>query len=384
MLGRLNRIMEKIREELRDRKDYFCKARGEIADANLKVLMIADIAALFLLVIFILLTPLVIRDWKPTVYHISFIPALACFCAGTAVHYFRKSRGEKILTVLSLIFMTLVNGFCILLDTAGTPEGAATFTAIMFIILPCVFILPLSVSYSFIAVMEILYIVAIKVFKEEQIGQYDIFASIAALACSVIVANMIMHLRVQDYKIKARYKQLSMKDSLTDMLNKRSTLEAFEEYLRSRDHREACSLIIMDLDDFKEANDTLGHAAGDTILNHAGRVLHETFRRTDIIGRFGGDEFIILVKGAGDEKLIHTKCIHIQKRLQEKTKADTGMKILASFGAVVADGGKVGLNSLFHQADTALYEAKRQGKAHCVIHRYNEDIIHNFQKIQTK
>ena len=372
MKNKIYELAGRIKEEIKNRKNYYAKGEKKIAVSNLKVLFAASIAVVLLLLTFILLTPFIIKGWEPTVYHISFIPAASVFCMVISVYYIKKREHASGRTVMFLcaLFMVLLTGFCILIDTAGTPNAPATFSDVAFIILPAVFIMPLRGAYSLIAVMEALYIAAIEIFKENQVGQYDIFSSIVALACSVIVSNLITHLRMRDYSIQTKYKVLSMVDALTGTLNKQSTLDTLEEYLERRTGDTNCALVLIDLDNFKGANDALGHAAGDIILQHMGSILRETFRQTDIIGRFGGDEFIVLVKDAVSEEMIRGKCASIGKRLGECTGADVGKPISCSFGAVVVTGRQGILKSVFQQADAALYEAKRGGKAKCIIHMY--------------
>ena len=81
-----------------------------------------------------------------------------------------------------------------------------------------------------------------------------------------------------------------------------------------------CTLLLADLDDFKRVNDTLGHAVGDLVLEQMGKVLLRTFRSTDIVGRFGGDEFLVLVKGAASQGLMNRKCQQIQKNFRSAVR----------------------------------------------------------------
>lgn len=374
MQYRVEKLIKKIKLEFRNRKNYYKTGREQIAATNLKVLLLASIVAVVLLLTFLAVTPLIIRDWHATVYHIMFFPALLGFCIVVSVYYSVKKEcaPARTVTVLCVLFIVLLDGFCVLIDSVGASDAPGTFTSMMFIILPAIFILPFLWIYGVIAVLEVLYIVAIIVFKDERIGQYDIFGSVVALLCSVIVANIITHLRVRDYSVQSRYKMLSMTDSLTGIQNKGSSLDALEEYLNARNHNTSCILILMDLDDFKRINDTLGHDVGDIILGHAGKTLCETFRQTDIIGRFGGDEFIIVVKNAWSRELIQRKCKVIQEKLAQRSEADTGVTVSCSFGAIIVRGNHGNVHSIFAQADAALYETKRAGKAHCIVREYNE------------
>lgn len=363
-------IKHMVKTELRNRRAYFQNTKKETASSNLKFLIAANISALVFLIGFILLTPYIIKGWKPTCYHISFIPALL-FCAIiTFIYYMRKNWQSRIVTILCILFSAVLLAFSILLDTVGTPDGPGTFLPMMFIIIPSLFTLPFSISYGLIITAEIIYIAVVIISKNNVLGQYDIFSSIVALAFSVIVANMIMILRVRDYTIQTKYKYRSMTDGLTNILNKRACFEAFREYFLLYNPQVTCTLIVMDLDDFKALNDTKGHASGDEVLHQTGMLLLDTFRRIDIVGRFGGDEFVILMKGTASAEIARERCRTLQNNLRRISQIETGMQITGSFGIILADKQEINFSALFLQADEALYEAKHKGKATYVIKHY--------------
>ena len=366
-------IMHMIKTELHNRKDYFKNAEKEIASSNLKFLIAANISALVFLIGFILLTPYIIKGWKPTGYHIGFIPALLFCTFITFIYYIRRNWQYRTVSILCVMFSAVLLVFSILLDTIGTPDGPGTFLPMMFIIIPSLFTLPFSISYGLIVSAEILYIAVVIISKNNILGQYDIFSSIVALAFSTVIANMIMILRVRDYTLQTKYKYRSMTDGLTNILNKEASFKAFRKYFMLYNPQVTCTLIIMDLDRFKTLNDTKGHAEGDEVLHQVGMLLLETFRRIDIVGRFGGDEFVILMKGTASAEIVQEKYRTMQNNLRRVSQIETGMQITGSFGIVLVDGQNIDSHALFLQADEALYEAKNKGKATYVIKQYQPD-----------
>lgn len=271
---------------------------------------------------------------------------------------------------MCVLFAIILLSFSILLDTIATPDGPGTFLPMMVIIIPALFTVPLYLSCGLCVLAEVIYIMAIYTFKNNMLGQYDIFRSIVALAFSIIVANMIIMLRTRDYLIQTEYKYQSMMDALTNILNKEASFKAFNEYFKMYNPNVTCSLIIMDLDNFKTLNDTKGHTAGDMILHRVGLLLADTFRHLDIIGRFGGDEFVILLKYTASETMLQDRCRELQTNLRKISKLETGIEMTGSFGIVIVENQEAELQSLFDQADRALYEAKHQGRAGHVIKRY--------------
>ena len=134
-----------------------------------------------------------------------------------------------------------------------------------------------------------------------------------------------------------RYKLLSTRDAFSGVLNKRACEEAMVNYLRACAPKVKCAFIIIDLDDFKQINDTRGHLAGDEILRRTGEALQELFRASDIIGRFGGDEFVILAKGMSSRESVERKCRRIRERVQGFAVNGEAMGVTCSLGAVLVN-----------------------------------------------
>lgn len=370
MKSRIKELLYLIRTELRNRRTFFRDGSASNCSSNLKLLIAANTTAILFLIAFILVTPLIISSWHPTPYHLAFLPALLICFAVSLIYYRGHRNGGKGASLLCILLSIILLTFSVLLDTIGSAGAPAIFVPMMYVIVPVVFTLPFHISYGMIAITEIAYAFMLSTYKNNMTGRYDLFGSIVALACSLIIANIITMLRVRDYMLQAEYKYRSMTDGLTNILNKEAIFDALRKYFQAYNPHTTCALIIMDLDNFKTLNDTKGHAAGDVLLKEIGRLLTETFRRLDIIGRFGGDEFVILLKGTADPLLIRNKYTMIQERLKQLTQEQLDIPVTASFGSVYAEDQTVDAHLLFQQADTALYEAKRKEKSSCVIKKY--------------
>lgn len=151
-------------------------------------------------------------------------------------------------------------------------------------------------------------------------------------------------------------------DAMTGLLNKITTEEEIREALGALRSGSLGALMMLDLDNFKEVNDTLGHLAGDDVLAQVARQLRRTFRGEDIIGRVGGDEFHVYMHGVGDAADIEEKAREICSKVR-KLFLDSGLdnKLSISVGVACAEG-PVAYEELFRQADVALYRAKAGGK----------------------
>lgn len=177
--------------------------------------------------------------------------------------------------------------------------------------------------------------------------------------------------RRQSISLKKKAEQ----DALTGMYNKIATQTMISEYLHNSPDRSA--LMIIDIDNFKMVNDTMGHLYGDAVLSNLAREMSGAFRDTDILGRIGGDEFIIFLKSVKDVELI---CQNARRVLDLFTQLNVNghlmSEISCSIGiALFPDHGR-DFTTLYQNADYALYQAKHEGKNRYFI--YDEGGISNY------
>ena len=148
-------------------------------------------------------------------------------------------------------------------------------------------------------------------------------------------------------------------DSLTQVFNARTTRDLCEEYLS--DPARKCAMIILDVDEFKQINDRYGHMVGDQVLICAIGTVKKLFRANDIVGRVGGDEFIVLMKDVSDRTIVELRCSQILSAFREITcDAFLGHRLTCSVGAAFSIGGK-DYDELFCRADKLLYQSKDAG-----------------------
>ncbi|MEW6110384.1 MAG: GGDEF domain-containing protein [Nitrospirota bacterium] len=158
---------------------------------------------------------------------------------------------------------------------------------------------------------------------------------------------------------------LSTTDSLTGLLNRRMLIKRLNSEIdRARRYGLELSLILCDLDYFKEINDTYGHNAGDSVLKSISSIFSELARKPDIIGRYGGDEFMIIlpetsIKGAEDM----AERIRLRVQSSEFPVVDgKSARTTMSLGITHFKGGEVDIYDLINRIDKALYTSKRTGK----------------------
>ena len=152
-------------------------------------------------------------------------------------------------------------------------------------------------------------------------------------------------------------------DQLTNLLNRRGLTRAFEiEAARADRRQESMCLSILDIDNFKHLNDTLGHKAGDLALVHLAGVVRQSIRPSDIISRYGGEEFVILLPETPLDVAVHVMT-RVQRELTRRFFLNNNERVLITFSAGVAQRRiNETQDDLLVRADRALYQAKHSGK----------------------
>lgn len=162
----------------------------------------------------------------------------------------------------------------------------------------------------------------------------------------------------------AAAQQLAMSDPLTGLLNRRGLEAAIAHAFASGPAASGTlAMLAIDLDRFKEVNDTFGHEAGDKVLHHAGRVIAAAVRRNDLVGRLGGDEFLAVLLGAGPPQQVLQIASDIISRLEIPLDLQgTTVRISASIGIAMSAGQEDSPAALLRRADTAMYASKQTGR----------------------
>jgi diguanylate cyclase (GGDEF)-like protein/putative nucleotidyltransferase with HDIG domain len=164
-----------------------------------------------------------------------------------------------------------------------------------------------------------------------------------------------------------RLEQQAQRDALTGLLNRRAFREVFElELARAQRAASALTIVIADLDHFKQVNDRCGHASGDEALRRVARLLSDGARAVDTVGRVGGEEFALLLPGSaahGAEAIASRLGAEVRAEFREEPVA-----LSMSFGiAAFPEHGSTS-GALLGAADVALYQAKREGRDRAVVH----------------
>lgn len=165
--------------------------------------------------------------------------------------------------------------------------------------------------------------------------------------------------------LRQRLKDMSRTDPLTGLLNRKEfevrTEQSLERIQRAKD---MLAVMFIDLDNFKDVNDTYGHHIGDQALIETAVRLNNIMRKTDTIGRMGGDEFVICLEGGVTKKNTEKVAQKVLSRLAKPLKIDGGTKLRlgASIGIAYSPTDSLDVKELLIIADKAMYNAKKRGK----------------------
>lgn len=161
-----------------------------------------------------------------------------------------------------------------------------------------------------------------------------------------------------------RLDMLARVDTLTGLPNRRQFDERLRDAMgRTRRAQTALAVMFLDIDHFKNINDTLGHGAGDLVLKEFGIRLRHQVRATDIVARLAGDEFVVLVEGIRDIEELKALAAKIVQAVRSPLVLESrSVTVTTSVGVATYDGGEQAPAELLAAADRALYAAKRQGR----------------------
>ncbi|AXJ09531.1 GGDEF domain-containing protein [Arthrobacter sp. PM3] len=182
------------------------------------------------------------------------------------------------------------------------------------------------------------------------------FSTITLVVASFTMAELSYEQQTRDLRDRATV------DGLTGLLNRAAFLDLAENELRQlRRSGTAASIVLADLDHFKAINDQFGHAAGDSALQAFARACTGTVRSTDLVGRYGGEEFILLLPGVTPERAQEIAA-DISLRLQQSEAEGIPRLPTVSYGIASTGAGAGGLDAAVASADAALYQAKTLGR----------------------
>jgi diguanylate cyclase len=268
--------------------------------------------------------------------------------------------------VIKLLLNALLLTSCMLLAKITHSPNSAF--AIFFMVIPHMWIA--CSESAFLNVSSVALSSFLIAFLVHLFGLMD-YVMVYQFAINVIAANTLFGLAIPTLLAdNQKLRKVAFTDSLTQTATRDLLIQqAGQEIVRSRQDKEPLSMIVFDIDYFKKINDQFGHQAGDQALQQIAQVAQSSLRPTDLLSRYGGDEFVVLLPhtGLNSAQRIAERII---EQLQQVYVADVH-QLTASFG-VAALQTDDDYERLFRRADHALYQAKLAGRNRVYVAKYQQ------------
>lgn len=217
---------------------------------------------------------------------------------------------------------------------------------------------------------EIIWVLSIGRLLCDEKGEEYVYGIFAEAEHAREVTNFRIE-QLEEFRTKVNSLQVrAEQDAMTGLLNAGTTRSLVKAYLT--DTSKNCAMLVIDVDDFKRINDRYGHMVGDKVMICAASTIKKLFRSNDIVGRIGGDEFLVLMKDVPDRDIVELRCSQIVAAFNAAKCEYVPDEVLScSVGAAFShDHGNV-YDSVFCAADAEMYKAKGLGGSRYLLERIN-------------
>lgn len=343
-------------------KNFYTNNRELLNNANYVTVRMAYVFSAFMCFFLFIIT-----CWSESVstlnrFYLGFTIIFTAMATLVLTVFRRKPRYMR---GLYYLFAAIMFGITIYVGTARSPQNFAVMFFVLLMILPLLYMEPPIYSMLMSATACIIFCYTTARLKAAY-PQIVIIDTLNAICCFVISIGFISYtrnIRLDNIQAAVLFRAQSETDELTGITNKASTESRCKLYLDHIKDGVSCAMVVIDLDNFKTINDTLGHNQGDIFLQKVGDILRHIFRESDIVGRIGGDEFLVLMKNISDRKIIAKKAERVTKRIGEIFQELTTQKFTCSIGISIRyPKQQLSYQTLFFQADRALYHVKHNKK----------------------
>lgn len=293
-----------------------------------------------------------------------YIATALCFAV---IYLLTKSfarKNERLTLPLFYVFLSVAYAFGGILGVPLMPTMTSTTFCVLLFALPLLIAdRPYRVDILLIAA-TVAFCFATHAMKPPEISSVDIVNALSFLFLGIAINAFMMNVKFKDLLHHVHVEHERDTDDLTKLMTKAATVNAIKNYLEESKDTEGrtAALLVLDIDNFKAVNDTMGHAFGDAVLRIMGECIHETFRSTDILGRFGGDEFVVFLPDTSQREIVERRVSVLVDAMEEQLTSSQVLPITGSIGIAFLPADATTYNELFQCADKALYESKGKGK----------------------
>lgn len=286
---------------------------------------------------------------------------LALWVRASYVHSLYKARRRLVVLMVMPAIFHLSTQFILGEHLESEYLASYTFLPILIIAIHCVF--PLTLKEGILLAFFTIFALSMDELVRKQFFSLTSLNNMWLLG---VIMSIAIWAQLSQLHMQLKLFEQATTDALTGLLNRRSFMSQVEtELSRSERYNRPLSMALLDLDFFKHINDAYGHQAGDKVLVHFSELLREELRATDIIGRFGGEEFIVALPEtplSEAERVIKRVLQSCRESIVEFDGQEIRFTSSAGLGEVLVD-----VQSSMKLVDAALYEAKDKGRDQVVL-----------------
>lgn len=356
----MRKIIRNLISRLYVSKHDYRESRHEIRSSNMNMLTaVSLIVAVMYSVIFIISfipSVLDIEERRPAfIFLVCY--SLVTFIVSTTV----LPKRRRFITLILYIFTSVLYSYGLLNGILIHRLSQSVIFFAVQIVCPLLIIDRTSRMLVFSFIWTAVFIALSMILKPRTVAMMDMLDALAFFFVGNLLNMYLSRTRMNEFILRQTIKTERDTDSLTGLLNKGSLTREIKKHLEKDSSKGI--LIFLDLDDFKQINDTYGHDAGDKVLVSISKVLKETFRQSDVIGRFGGDEFIIFMTNTTDISIAESRAkLALEKMRTSLNEPSISTTVRGSFGISVCSPQNENYSNLLKKADRALYISKGTGK----------------------
>ena len=266
----------------------------------------------------------------------------------------KDSLIAQLIIYLSISSLLLFGAFI----TQNNPDTPATTFIVMLIIIP-MFMIDKSYYIALELILaSLIYLIWMYQIKTPEAWEMDLGNIIVYVVVGFVINIIINTIRVKEFVLTRQISIQKDTDDMTGLKNKGALTREINEFLQDSS-KDKGIMFLLDINYFKKVNDTYGHDVGDSVINQLGKVLKETFTDDSIVGRFGGDEFIVFIKNTDSVDVAKEYAYKIIDGADKNIELpDKDWRISVSVGIAIYCGKENSYFELFKKADIALYKIK--------------------------
>jgi len=285
-----------------------------------------------------------------------------------AIIFFSFLRKDSIVAqFLIYLSITILMLFGCLITRNNPTVPAASFIAILLITPMFMIDKPffMTINLCFASSFFLIWMYHIKPYN---IWRIDVSNVVPFTLVSILINIISNSIRIKEFVLRREINIQKDMDELTGLKNKGALTRAINKYLADKTSTKGL-MFMLDIDRFKAINDTYGHDIGDFVIAQLGHFLGEHFTHQEIVGRFGGDEFIVFIKNSDDKQEAREIAESIVKGASDFIKLpDNSKKVSVSIGIAIYRGEENNYSEIFKKADTALYTSKANSQERFFIY----------------